>query len=72
VTVTGVAADGDLRVFPADGILPTATVISFRAGQTRANNAMLLLSADGAGSVTVHNDASGPLDLIVDVSGYFE
>jgi len=72
VTVTGVAADGDLRVFPSDGALPTATAISFRSGKTRANNAILLLSSDGTGSVTVHNDAPGPLDLIVDVSGYFE
>jgi hypothetical protein len=72
VAVTGIAADGDLRAYPSDGVLPTATVISFRAGQTRANNAILLLSSDGTGSVTIHNDASGPLDLIVDVSGYFE
>lgn len=72
VTVTGIAADGDLRIFPSDGVLPTATVISFRAGQTRANNAILLLSSDGAGRVTVHNDAPGPLDLIIDVNGYFE
>ena len=72
VTVTDVAAAGELRVFPSDGVLPTATVISFGAGRTRANNAVLLLSADGAGSVTAHNDAAGPVDVIVDVSGWFE
>jgi hypothetical protein len=72
VTVTGAAADGDLRMYPSDGVLGAPTVISFRAGRTRANNAILLLSGDGAGSVTVHNDTAGPADVVVDVSGYFQ
>ena len=72
VTVTSAAADGDLRAFPSDGVLGVPTVLSFRAGRTRANNALLLLAADGSGRVTVHNDAFGPTDVILDVSGYFE
>jgi hypothetical protein len=72
VTVTGAAADGDLRAFPSDGVLGVPTVLSFRTGRTRANNAVLLLAADGSGHVTVHNDALGPVDVVVDVSGYFE
>jgi hypothetical protein len=72
VTVTQGSAAGSLRVFPADSTLPISTTISFGAGQTRANNAMLLVSAaGGAGRVTVRNDATGPVHLIVDVNGYF-
>ncbi len=72
VTVTGGAAAGSLRIYPADSTLPVSTAISFGAGMTRANNAILLLSAaGGAGRVTVRNDAAAPIHLIVDVSGYF-
>ncbi len=73
VTVTGGGAAGDLRLFPSDTPLPVSTTISFGAGKTRANNAMLLLSATGqAGRVTVRNDSAAPIHLIVDVNGYFK
>lgn len=72
VTVTGGSAAGSLRIFPADSTLPLSTTISFGAGATRANNAMLLVSAaGGAGRVTVRNDSAAPIHLIVDVNGYF-
>jgi hypothetical protein len=72
VTVTGGSAAGDLRVYPADAALQVPTTISFGAGKTRANNAMLLVSAAaGSGRVTVRNDSAAPLHLIVDVNGYF-
>ncbi|HYN43323.1 MAG TPA: IPT/TIG domain-containing protein, partial [Thermoanaerobaculia bacterium] len=73
VTVTGGAAAGDLRIYPADSALPISTTISFAAGKTRANNSLLLLSeAGGAGRVTVRNDSAAPIHLIVDVNGYFK
>jgi hypothetical protein len=72
VTVTGGGAAGDLRFFPADTPLPVATTISFGAGRTRANNAMLLVSeGPDAGRVTVRNDSAAPIHLVVDVNGYF-
>lgn len=72
VSVTGGTAGGSLRVYPSDGTLPVSTVISFGAGKTRANNAMLRVStAGGAGRVTVRNDASAPIHVILDVNGYF-
>jgi len=71
VTVTGGTAAGSLRIYPADSTLPVSTAISYGAGKTRANNAILLLSAaGGAGRVTVRNDSAAPIHLIVDVSGY--
>ncbi|HXY40135.1 MAG TPA: S8 family serine peptidase, partial [Vicinamibacteria bacterium] len=72
VTVTGGAALGDLRLFPSDVALPPASTINFAAGQTRANNALVPASADGSVSITVRNDSTGPVHLILDVTGYFE
>ncbi|MFN7990119.1 MAG: M12 family metallo-peptidase [Thermoanaerobaculia bacterium] len=72
VSVTGGTAAGSLRVYPSDGSLPVPTVISFGAGKTRANNAMLLVSTTGgAGRITVRNDATAPIHVILDVNGYF-
>lgn len=72
VTVSGGSADGDLRAWPADGLVPPTSAINFRAWQTRANNAVLLLANDGTGSVTLHNDAAAAVDVLLDVSGWFE
>ena len=72
ITVTGSTAGGALRVYASDSVLTDATVISFPAGKSRANNAMLLLSAaGGSGRITVRNDAPGTVHLIIDVNGYF-
>jgi hypothetical protein len=71
VTVVIPAAAGDLLVYP-NGLSspPTASTISFRAGRTRANNAIVYLASDG--SFLVKNNAAGALDLILDVNGYFK
>ena len=72
VSVTNGTAAGSLRFFPSDGTLPVSTTISFGAGKIRANNAMLLVSTTGgAGRVTVRNDATAPVHVILDVNGYF-
>jgi hypothetical protein len=73
VTVVNPGAQGDLVIYPATLVTaPNATTISFRTGRMRANNAMLLLSADGTGRITVKNNAAGALDLVLDVNGYFK
>jgi hypothetical protein len=73
VTVTQGTAAGSLRIYPSDSTLPVSTTISFAAARTRANNAMLLVSAaGGAGRVTVRNDSTAPIHVIVDVNGYFK
>lgn len=69
-TIAQPTAAGDLRVFPAGAGLPLVSALNWRAGQTRANNAISPLGASGA--ITVHVDqASGSVDLVVDVIGYF-
>ncbi|HTO86253.1 MAG TPA: PQQ-dependent sugar dehydrogenase [Thermoanaerobaculia bacterium] len=71
VTVAQPAADGDLRIYPTGAQVPATSVINFRAGQTRANNAVLLLSPTG--DISVRYDAvSGTVQFLLDVDGYFE
>lgn len=71
VTVVQPGTAGDLRLFP-DGIpAPLASTINFRAGQVRANNAILALSAFGDLRVLCEIP-SGFTHVILDVTGYFE
>jgi hypothetical protein len=72
MAVTGAAAPGSLLLYPADlSPAPVATSITFRAGQTRANNDMLLLAGDGTG-FKVSNSSAGIVHFILDVNGWFE
>ena len=70
-TVTQGTALGDLRVVPAGVGLPLVSVMNWRAGQTRANNA--IVSLPPSGDIVAHPDqASGTVHCIIDVYGYFE
>jgi virginiamycin B lyase len=70
-TITGPTASGDLRTFPAGAGLPLVSTLNWSPGQTRANNAVVALGASGG--LTVHPDqASGTVDFIIDVTGYFQ
>ena len=71
VTVTNTAAAGYLSIYRGDGARTGTSSISFNAGQTRANNAILQLAFDASGSVKVQNTAGGTVDFILDVNGYF-
>ncbi len=72
LTVTQPAAAGSLTVFPGNGIPTGTSSISFSAGQTRANNAILYLATDGTGSIGVENDSASTVQFILDVDGYFQ
>ena len=69
VTVTQPGAAGDLRLFPAGTAVPATSQVAFATGQTRADNAMLLL---GAAGFTVQLDSAAKADFIVDVNGYYQ
>jgi hypothetical protein len=71
LTVTGPAATGNVKLFPGDGIPPLASSLNFSAGQTRANNAIVLLAIDGSGVLSIQNGSTGTLHFILDVNGYF-
>ncbi len=72
LTVTEPTAPGYLTIYPADGTQPLISNVNFTAGQTRANNAQLRLSTDGAGAVKVFNGSLGTVHVILDVNGYFQ
>ncbi|MDP9121297.1 MAG: hypothetical protein M3O15_08000, partial [Acidobacteriota bacterium] len=74
LTVTGATGTGDLRAFAGGTTPPLATALSFRAGRTQANNAVLPVAQDGHATLTVQPEipASGTVHLIVDVNGYFQ
>jgi PKD repeat protein len=71
VTVTNAGAVGDLSAFGANDIPGGTTSVSFRAGVTRANANVIRLATDGSGTIRVRNNSAAPLDLVLDVSGYF-
>lgn len=71
ITVAGATEGGHLRLYPAGSPLPLTSTINYRAGQTRANNAIVTLS--GAGTLSVFSgQATGTVNLILDVNGYFQ
>jgi hypothetical protein len=70
VTITNPSAEGHLTFFPTGESPPLVSTINFRAGQTRANNAVLVLGSSGDFDVSCAS--SGPVDFILDVNGYFQ
>ncbi|MGA7992942.1 MAG: IPT/TIG domain-containing protein, partial [Thermoanaerobaculia bacterium] len=71
LTVLG-GGSGYVAIFPGNGVNPGTRNVSFGAGQTRAANAMLILSTDGTGTVKAANVSAGTNDFILDVNGYFQ
>jgi hypothetical protein len=72
LAVTGPTAAGSLSLYRADLTSPPlASNINFQAAQTRANNAIVSVAADGTG-IKVMNGSPGTVDLILDVNGYFQ
>ncbi len=71
LTVTNVTAAGELVVYPADVAEPGTSSISFRVGKTRANNAIVYLSATTT-TFSVYNNCLGTIDFVLDVNGYFQ
>jgi hypothetical protein len=75
LTVVGATAGGEVVAYPGDLAAPGTSTLSFGAGQTRANNAVVLFAADGSGSVAflaTLNGGVGTVHLIVDVTGFFK
>ena len=71
MTVTEPTAAGDLRLFAGGAPLPLVSTINYRATQTRANNAVVTLGASGDIAV-LSDQASGTVQFILDVDGYFQ
>ncbi len=71
VTETGAQGSGNLRVYPGGTSVPSASTINFSIGQTRANNAIVLLGASGDISVFAGIGTGLHVDFILDIVGYF-
>lgn len=68
------SATGRLNLYPADLAAPFTSVLNFRAGDTRANNAIVRLETHGDGTLAILPilaDGEGTVDVLVDVTGYF-
>ena len=70
VTVTNNTSSGELIVFPSDVSRPNSSAISFGAFKTRANNAIVYLTATTS-TFSVFNNCIAPVDFVLDVNGYF-
>lgn len=70
LTATGPTASAAVRVAPGGSTATGTTTLSFKAGQTRANNVMTALGASG--DILVDGLVSGTADLVFDVVGWFE
>jgi hypothetical protein len=70
VTPTG---SGSLTLAPASAGVTGTSSVSFNAGNTRASQALIGLSGAGSRAFTIRNGlTSGVVDVIVDVTGYFQ
>ncbi|MBK8595219.1 MAG: hypothetical protein IPN83_06430 [Holophagales bacterium] len=69
VTVTNPTSAGSLTIYPGTWLVPETETIFFAAGRTRANNITMSLQY-GLLSV-LDRQATGTVDLIIDVSGYY-
>lgn len=67
-TITQPAAQGHVILFPGGTSVPPVSTLNFRAGQTRANNAIVLLGSGG----TLSAVSSSTTHFILDVNGYFK
>jgi len=72
LTVVLPTGAGDLRAYPGGSAAPVATAASFRAGQVRANNAVLGLATDGTLALRADVTAGAAVPLLIDVVGYFQ
>ena len=70
VAVTQSTDDGFVVLYAAGTAQPPTSTMNYRAGQTRANNAIIPL-AGGAFSV-VPGQGGGSVHVIVDLNGYFD
>lgn len=62
---------GFLTLYPANGVQPVTSNISFSGRKVRANASFVYLATDGTGGFKVFNGSATATGLVVDVSGYF-
>ncbi len=72
VTVVNTPGTGFLRVYPGHmETPPNVSMVSFRAGTTRADNVVVALSTTGSGTLELLSTLTG-VHVLIDVNGYFQ
>jgi hypothetical protein len=69
VTVTNTRGSGFITVWPTGGTVPVVSNLNFVAGQTVPN--LVTVKVGGDGTVSLFNSAATPVDLVVDLGGYY-
>ncbi|MDT0165680.1 hypothetical protein Q9R32_08935 [Actinotalea sp. AC32] len=72
VTVTGTAAPGNLRVFPAGMAVPNTSTVNYAPGVDKANGTVVPLGEDGTISLYSDTSPSSRVHVVLDVVGYVE
>ena len=72
VSVVAPTAVGFLRIYPSDAAAPLTSAVNFGALQTRTNNGIVALPADGSQAISIFNGSTGLTHVILDVSGFFQ
>lgn len=75
ITAVNGSLGGSISAYPGNGTYTATSNVNYAPGQTVANNAIVALSKDtssGYDQITLHNSSSGTVDLIADLSGYFD
>jgi hypothetical protein len=73
LAIASAPGQGFVTLFPGDGVPGGASAINFAAGWSRANNAIVKLSSSGSGTLGLLSfSPAGPVNVILDVMGYFE
>jgi uncharacterized repeat protein (TIGR01451 family) len=71
IVATEGTATGHLRLYGAGATPPLVSTINYAAGQTRANNGIVILGAAGD-FVVQSSQPTGTVHVIIDVNGYFQ
>ncbi|MFL6100022.1 MAG: hypothetical protein ACJ71T_08735 [Actinomycetales bacterium] len=70
VTVVAGSTGGYLTAFPGGTTRPVVSNLNFAAGQTVAN--LVTVAVGGTGQVSLYNGGGAGVDVIADVSGYYQ
>ena len=72
VSVTEATRAGQVTAYPGDAASTGTTIVTFTPGKVRASQAMIKLSTDGRARFEAAIPTGGTVQVIVDVSGYFD
>jgi Zn-dependent metalloprotease len=74
ITAVAPTNQGYLTLFAGGTARPEVSTVSFQAGVTRSNSALISLAPDGTGTLNAFGLIAngGQVDLIVDVNGYYQ